>query len=193
MLVIGTGAPLALYGRDVSGPTTLPPKRDVARALLLRGCVFVHLDPRVTGVAVPDWLTDQPQLVLQIGLDMPIPIPDLRVDAAGVYGTLSFQRAPFTAQVPWDAIFALVGDDGRGMVWPEDLPPEIAADVAREAAMRRADRDGPDLRLVRQAEGGTVTDLEDVRGRGMGKRRRSRLGAARPRTADLPPYLRVIK
>jgi len=95
----------------------------------------VHaLDPRVEGVHAPQWLMKQPQLVLQIGLDMPVAIPDLRVDDDGIYGTLSFSRTPFTCVVPWAAVFALVGDDGRGLVWPESFPLEIAQEVQREAA-----------------------------------------------------------
>ena len=115
-----------------------PDKREVARSLLLRGSMFVHLDPRVEGVVVPPWLRKQPQLVLQMGLDMVVPIVDLRIDRDGVYGTLSFNRNPFTCIVGWDAIFALSGDDGRGMVWPESMPPEILAEVEREAG-----RQGP--------------------------------------------------
>jgi stringent starvation protein B len=111
----------------------LPPKREVAHALLTQGAAFVHLDPRGVDVVVPDWLKRQPQLVLQIGLNMPVPIRDLRVDDTGVFGTLSFNRAPFTCMVPWHAVFALVGDDGRGMVWPDSMPPEIAQEIEREA------------------------------------------------------------
>ena len=33
-------------------------------------------------------------------------------------------------------ILALAGDDGRGMVWPESMPPEILAEVEREAGRR---------------------------------------------------------
>lgn len=95
--------------------------------------MYVHLDPRAEGVAVPAWLRKQPQLVLQIGLDMPIPIPDLRVDDVGVFGTLSFNRQSFACCVPWDAVFAVVGDDGKWKVWPESMPAEIAAEVDREA------------------------------------------------------------
>ncbi len=114
----------------------LPPKQDVARALLLSGSMFIHLDPRVEGVMVPKWLKRQPQLVLQLGLDMAIPIPDLRVDEHGVYGTLSFNRSPFTCLVPWEAIFAIAGEDGRGMVWPDSMPAEITAEIEREAGRR---------------------------------------------------------
>ncbi len=124
----------------MAGYSNLPPKKDVARALLLRGNVFVYLDPRAKAAQVPDWMQNQPQLVLQIGLDMPTPIPDLRVDDKGVSGTLSFNRAPYRCHVGWDAVFALVGDDGRGMVWPSDFPPEIAAEVEREAGKKERRR-----------------------------------------------------
>jgi hypothetical protein len=116
----------------------LPNKKDVARALLLKGTLFVHLDPRNENTRVPAWFKRQPQLVLQVGLDMPVPIPDLRVDDVGVFGTLSFNRTSFTCAVPWDAVFALVGDDGRGMVWPASVPKEIAAEIEREARTPRA-------------------------------------------------------
>ena len=40
---------------------------------------------------------------------------------------LSFNRAPHFCHVPWKAIYALVAEDGRGMLWPEDIPPEVSA------------------------------------------------------------------
>lgn len=109
------------------GKSRLPPKKDVALALLESSTVFVHLDPRADGVTVPPWFKKQPQLVLQIGLNMPVPIPDLSLDGDGVSCTLSFNRSPQFCNVPWKAIYALVGEDGRGMVWPDDVPPEVAA------------------------------------------------------------------
>jgi stringent starvation protein B len=114
-------------------PTRLPKKKDVALALLEQASVFVHLDPRTDKVSVPPWLRRQPQLVLQIGLNMAIPIPDLEVDEAGLSCTLSFNRAPHHCLIPWNAVFALVGDNGRGMVWPDDVPPEVAAEAEKQA------------------------------------------------------------
>ncbi len=113
----------------------LPPKKEVALALLERSNdrgIYVHLDPRCTGVAVPAWFKKQPQLVLQIGLNMAIPIPDLRLDDEGMSCTLSFNRSPFYCVVPWTSVFAIVGDDAKGMVWPDDMPSEIA----RQAQVR---------------------------------------------------------
>jgi len=122
----------------------LPPKKEVALALLERSSVHVHLDPRPTGVVVPAWFKKQPQLVLQVGLNMPVPIPDLRLDEEGLSCTLSFNRTPFFCAVPWSSVYALVGDDGRGMVWPDDVPPEVANQARnREGDGAAAKRVGP--------------------------------------------------
>jgi stringent starvation protein B len=117
----------------------LPPKKEVALALLERSSVHVHLDPRAPGVVVPAWFKKQPQLVLQVGLNMPVPIPDLRLDEEGMSCTLSFNRTPFFCVVPWPGVYAMVGDDGRGMVWPDDVPPEVAS----QARGRESEAAGP--------------------------------------------------
>ena len=107
--------------------TLLPPKKQVALALLERSSVFIHLDPRDERVRVPRWFKNQPQLVLQIGLNMAVRIPDLDIDEDAISCTLSFSRSPHFCYVPWTSIYALVGEDGRGMVWPEDVPAEVAS------------------------------------------------------------------
>jgi len=112
----------------------LPPKKHVALALLEHSSVFIHLDPRSERVHVPAWFKRQAQLVLQIGLNMPIPIPDLNLDDEGISCTLSFNRSPHYCRLPWASVFALVGEDGRGMVWPDDVPPEVAAQGRNQQA-----------------------------------------------------------
>src|SRR5215467_14034388 len=129
----------------------LPPKKEVALALLERSSVHVHLDPRVDGVVVPPWFKRQPQLVLQIGLNLPVPIPDLRLDEEGMSCTLSFNRSPFYCVVPWASVFAMVGDDGRGMVWPEDVPAELARQV-RVVDGGAAQKDAPKAAQARGRE-----------------------------------------
>jgi stringent starvation protein B len=160
----------------------LPPKLDVARYLLAQGSLFVHLDPRVQGVVVPQWYCSEPQLVLQIGFDMPVPIPDLQVDAEGIYGTLSFNRSPFTCQVQWDAVFALAGDDGRGMVWPDSMPEEISQEIEREAGREPPPppvEERPSLRVLRSVEAeGRDADQTPTE---------------RPKSGKRPSYLKVVK
>lgn len=106
-------------------PRPLPPKKDVALALLQGPSLFIHLDPRKPEVLVPLHFKKQAQLVLQVGLNMAVPIPDLQVDDEGVTCTLSFNRSPFWCRLPWTAIYALVGDDKRGMIWPDEVPAEV--------------------------------------------------------------------
>lgn len=124
----------------------LPPKKAVALDLLERTSVFVHLDPRRPGVIVPLVFAKQPQLVLQIGLNMAIAIPDLEVNDSGISCTLSFNRRPHFCRLPWSAIYALIGQEGGGMVWPEDVPPEVVAQQ-RSAAKKEAPRK-PALRAI---------------------------------------------
>ncbi len=111
-----------------------PSKKEQLLKLLDRGSVFVHLDPRRDGVVVPDWFAHKPQLVLQLGRNFAIPIPDLEVDDDGVRCTLSFNRSPFHCTLPWTAVYALVAENGEVTMWPSELPMEL---VPETAAVRR--------------------------------------------------------
>lgn len=130
---------------------SLPNKREVMLALLAETSVFVHLDPRGASVHVPPWFKNQPQLVLQIGLNMPVKIPDLDVSEHGISCTLSFSRRPFFCSIPWGSVFGLVGDNGPGLVWPDDVPAEIAAQV--QAQTEKAQVKKP---VVREAPRGRL-------------------------------------
>jgi hypothetical protein len=141
--VVAHALRLADEGPTMSPTQPLPPKKEVALALLERSSVYVHLDPRHAAVVVPPWFKKQPQLVLQIGLNMPVPIPDLRLDDSGLSCTLSFNRSPFFCVVPWASVFAMVGDDGRGMVWPDDVPAEVARQAQGRATEGAARKDAP--------------------------------------------------
>jgi stringent starvation protein B len=125
----------------------LPRKQAVALDLLERTSVFVHLDPRRPGVIVPQGFLKQPQLVLQIGLNMAIAIPDLNVGEEGISCTLSFNKRPHFCSLPWSSIYALIGEQGGGMVWPEDVPPEVVSQQ-RAAAKKEAKPRKPGLRAV---------------------------------------------
>jgi stringent starvation protein B len=193
----------------------LPPKKEVALALLERSSVFVHLDPRASNVIVPPWFKKQAQLVLQVGLNMPVPIPDLRLDDEGLSCTLSFNRSPFYCVVPWGSIFAMVGDDGRGMVWPEDVPSELATGASpepkRAAGKRAAEREGArdgdgaggktkrggkkkkDERRPSLAAVPKPTESRPGAADGAGKATSPRRPASGRPKRELPPYLRVVK
>jgi hypothetical protein len=109
---------------------------------------------------------------------MPVPIPDLQVDSEGIYGTLSFNRSPFICQVHWDAVFALAGDDGRGMVWPDSMPDEISEEIEREAGREPPPvvEERPSLRVLPAVEGD-----EESR------------PSSPPKPGERPSYLKVVK
>jgi stringent starvation protein B len=200
----------------------LPPKKEVALALLERSSVYVHLDPRQGSVVVPALYKKQAQLVLQVGLNMPVPIKDLQLDDEGMSCTLSFSRTPFFCVVPWSSVFAIIGcDDGRGMVWPDDVPAEVARQAdkrepalqnrkeAKPAAIEAAAEAPKPKRPRKRASLGAVPN-GDVETTAVSPAPRASEGRSSPRPAlstsangraasptrkkrELPPYLRVVK
>jgi stringent starvation protein B len=149
--------------------TRLPPKKDVALALLEQATVLVHLDPRGEQVQVPAWFKRQPQLVLQIGLNMPKPIPDLNVDDQGISCTLSFSNSPHYCHLPWSSVYALIGASGRGMVWPDDVPKEVAGQYVVTTP-----KEEPKARPALKAVGSEPSPIEQAAKADAKKKKRAR-------------------
>ena len=101
------------------------PKREILEAVLGRSWAFVQIDSRAAGVDLPDGLPEP--VTLQIGYDMPVPIHDLAIDEQGVVATLSFRRVPHRCVVPWSAIFAITDAEGKGVMFPADVPADLQA------------------------------------------------------------------
>jgi stringent starvation protein B len=172
----------------------LPPKKEVALALLERSNVDVYLDPRAKGVVVPPQFRKEPRLILKIGLNMPVPIPDLRLDDDSMSCTLSFNRSPFYCVVPWTSVFAMVGEDGRGMVWPDDVPQELAVKVVEpgEQDPRAGEQDprASSSTSTAAAPPATARRGETSRRAGAGKagkRKKKEEGPPRPVLVSVPP------
>ena len=103
-----------------------PPKQQAFLALLKEGSTSLHLDARRPGVVVPDAFRQEAHLMLQYGYDLAISIPDLEVDEYGVRATLSFSRTPHLTVIPWTAVYAIASVDGRGVLYPEDVPGDVS-------------------------------------------------------------------
>jgi hypothetical protein len=103
-----------------------PSKHEAFLALLQEGWTSLHLDARRPGVIVPPHLRAEPHLVLQYGHDLPIPIPDLEVDEHGVRATLSFSKNPQRTFVPWTSVYVVTCNDGRGVLYHEDVPEDVS-------------------------------------------------------------------
>lgn len=102
------------------------PKQEILLAVLGRSWAFVQLDGRADGVSLPDWLRG-PEVTLQLGYDIPLPIDDLRIDEDGIAATLSFRRTPHLCKVPWPAVWGIADVDGQGVLFPDDVPSELRA------------------------------------------------------------------
>ncbi len=190
----------------MSTPHPLPPKKDVALALLQGPSLFIHLDPRKPEVVVPSYFKKQPQLVLQVGLNMAIPIPDLKVDNDGVSCTLSFNRRPFWCRLPWTAIYALVGEDMKGMIWPDEVPSEVAAQREGKQQPGPVASSPSRARPAREPKKKIAAEPSPVEDKGAAQIDRVAEGGPRPAASpalksdggksgkrELPPYLRVVK
>ncbi len=146
-------------------------KKELLLNLLDKTSVRIHLDARQETVLVPKHLKTNPQLILQLGAN--VPIRDLDVGDDDVRCTLSFGRSDFYCVIPYRAVFAMVTEDGgRAMVWPEDVPPEVTR--AAEVEARR-------LGLFDGLRAEPAADTPASRPPSTRSKR------------ELPPYLRVIK
>ncbi len=114
----------------MSSPPERPSKQQAFFALLKEGWTSLHLDARRAGVVVPESFRNEAHLILQYGHDLPIPIPDLEIDEGGVRATLSFSRTAHLTFVPWSAVYAVTGDDGRGVLFAEDVPSDVSVVAA---------------------------------------------------------------
>lgn len=114
----------------MSSPPERPSKHQAFLALLKEGWTSLHLDARRNGVLVPEAFRTEAHLILQYGHDLPIPIPDLEIDEDGVRATLSFSRTAHVTFVPWAAVYAVTGDDGRGVLFAEDVPGDVSVVAA---------------------------------------------------------------
>ncbi len=101
--------------------------------------VLLHLDPRKTGVKVPSSFGTQDRLVLRFGHELMPPCDNFMYNARGVEATLSFGGQPFHCEIPWDAVFILVGSqDGDMKVWSESAPRDLQVEKVEEPESMQA-------------------------------------------------------
>lgn len=143
------------------GPAGLPgeaghEKLAAFQELIARGKTMVTLDARRPGVRVPKHFKDELQLNLDFSTRF-AGVVDFEWDDVGVRSTLTFGGQPTYCDVPWSAVWAMRSHvDNQMMLWPEDLPEEMLAQLpeaqmilkakredAIEAAVEAADAVGP--------------------------------------------------
>jgi hypothetical protein len=85
--------------------------------------VFIKVLPGAGGVKLPQHLMKQEEVQLQIGMNMPRPIPDLFTSPEGVTCTLSFNRQNTFCVIPWRSIEVMWFEgDSQGYVFRDAEP-----------------------------------------------------------------------
>jgi hypothetical protein len=137
-------------------------RRDVIKDWLDTGAlVRLYVELARPGVKLPEQDHGVAALCLDIGWPaaLAIPIKDLELGHAGVYGTFSFNRTPFYCEVPYsallgvqnrqtDEVIAFVPDAGNVQVTAPKVSADGAAPVIDLMSRRtRADADAVRRRL----------------------------------------------
>ncbi len=136
--------------------------------------VDVHFQTGFPGVVIPAHAANGPVQMLQYGLDLNVPIPDLDLRRDGVSATMLFRDGGFLTYIPWGAIFAIFAAGSQdGYVWSQDEPapaspsrlPEALTASGRIKAprhLRSVPLDGPQEPLTEPRL--TVNDFRVIRG-----------------------------
>ena len=104
-------------------------KKETIETLLEKGMVMITLDARHEEASLPEYLTSEPQLVLNIStrFNLPLDITDW-----GVHATLTFRGSAFNCEIPWNAIYIMVSHETREpFLFPDDIPVEVVAETIR--------------------------------------------------------------
>jgi hypothetical protein len=102
------------------------------------GIVRIVFDATHPDVVVPKHLRKGVRVRLDFGFDLPKPIPDMKIDADAVSGTLSFPGVGlFRCYIPWQAIFGM-GSRALDSVelWLNDAPRSVQDELLERAAER---------------------------------------------------------
>lgn len=93
--------------------------------------IFVHINTLVKQIPfAPEFLLSKMSFILQVGYNLPIPIDNLSIDPSGFSGIFSFRGEPIFCDIPWENVFAILGEDGRGRMWEETIPPNVRKEMA---------------------------------------------------------------
>jgi hypothetical protein len=176
-----------------------PSKKEIALKFLEESLISVFLDPRRTDVSVPVQFKKLPQLRLDIGFNMAVQIPDLQLDDTGFSCTLSFNRTPFWCAVPWTSVFAIMGDEERAVVWPDEVPVEVqqGTRMPKESDEPKpgpvAVPSAPALASAQKSGPSAAPGPKALPSKKKTPLREAPKPAGDAKKRDLPPYLRVIK
>lgn len=113
-------------------------KIGVFRHLYERGYVLIHVDARAPGVDVPLRFRDDPRLRLQLDYKTfdRYKIPPPRVGFSRLSVLLSYSGQPYECVIPWSSVFAVVGEEGLGVLWDGEKVALLRKSVPKKTVLR---------------------------------------------------------
>lgn len=109
-------------------------KRDAFNSLLSRGDVWIHVLIPKKGVDVPGILRGKSFCTFHVGMNMPVPITEMKSTPEHFEATLHFNGAGhYHVVFPWKAVFGIVDREGIGFVDQDLVPAELQPQVVRRA------------------------------------------------------------
>ena len=115
------------------GKTTKSPykeKVDTLNRFLNDEHMLIHLCPRSPGVAIPEYLMDNPTVTLKLSRHFRGP---LQIDDKGIRTELLFNDKYFTCVVPFEALWGMTSFRGQFLMWPESTPQEVFDTIIKQA------------------------------------------------------------
>lgn len=106
-------------------------KHDAVTRLLEDEFMLVHVAPNVSGVTLPPHLLAAPSVTLKLSR---LFRGALTVGSEKIEADLLFGSTYFTCVVPFAAIWGASSASGSNIVWPEDAPQEVRAQIVAPEA-----------------------------------------------------------
>lgn len=133
--------------------TAAEEKRSAVDAFIRTGAVTrLYLDPRRPDVVVPAHLKASEWLVLDVGLNLPRPIPNLYWAGDCVRGTMSFDGVVFDCWVPYSAVYGVRNQStGELVTWLSGATAQARADAAAPTE-RAPQAEGKQAKVVNLAD-----------------------------------------
>lgn len=97
-------------------------KKETISRYLIDEYVLIHVKPEITGVIIPEHLTDQPSVTLKISKFFQGILSLLEEQ---IETELKFSGTYFKCVIPYSAVWGMTTLKGESIVWPEDAPAGI--------------------------------------------------------------------
>ena len=92
--------------------------------------VLVHLDSRVAGVTVPEYLQNQPAVVLKLSL---LFSGATEYNDNQITANLKFGTEYYECIIPWGAVWGITSCTGKQRIWHDDMPKDVASGIFHAA------------------------------------------------------------